>query len=65
MLVLFTGKSRVSCKFLHGYADKGQLGGEFAHFKTLRSSRKSLKISPLAVSDLTFSPSGSGLGIYG
>jgi len=37
MLVLFTGKSRVSCKFLHGYADKGQLDGECAHFKTLRS----------------------------
>jgi hypothetical protein len=63
MLVLFTGKSRISCKFLHGYADKGQLDGECAHFKTLSPPRKSLKISPLAGPEVTFHVPGRGEGV--
>ena len=39
MLVLFTRKSRVSCKFLHGWPNRASVA-EFAHCETLLSGPK-------------------------
>jgi len=48
MLILFTGKSRPCCKFLHGPPRRARYA-DSAHFETPQSYRKSGENRPFAL----------------
>ena len=48
MLILFTGKSRISCSFLHAW-QMVRTWPDFAHFETFRLPRQSPENHPFAL----------------